>query len=119
MLKINLFFLFLFINFQASALLQFDHGRYEIEGYLMVQNNETIFLTVNKDTDNETNFKLQGLKIDQLKTKDYHKVTAVIKLKDNVFSYAGAAELIRIKKYHSPTYKVKTYNLESELKRLK
>lgn len=119
MFKIGFFILFLFMNCTASALLKFEVGTYEIEGYLMVQDGDQIFLTINKDNDNETNFKLVGPEVGLLKSKDYHKVTAIIKLKNSVFSYAGEAELVRIKKYQSPTHIVKKYNLETEFKRLK
>ncbi len=119
MFKIGVFVLFLFLNCTASALLKFEVGTYEIEGYLMVQDGDKIFLTVNKDNDNETNFKLEGPGVGLLKSKDYHKVTAIIRLKKTVFSYSGEAELVRIKKYQNPTHIVKKYKLETEFKRLK
>ena len=116
--KIFLFTTACLFFFQAQALLQFDIGTYELEGYLTVQNKTEVFLTVNRDTDNETNFKLSGKLVDGLKYKDNHKVVAVIKLDKSVFSYIGAAELIEIKKYNNGFYDVKNYHQETDLVKL-
>lgn len=116
--KIFLFTTAWLFFFQAQALLQFDIGTYELEGYLTVQNKTEVFLTVNRDTDNETNFKLSGKLVDSLKFKDNHKVVAVIKLDKSVFSYIGAAELIEIKKYNNGFYDVKNYHQETDLVKL-
>jgi len=116
--KIFLFLLLFIFSFQVHALLQFDAGTYELEGYLTVQNSTDVFLTINRDTDNETNFRLSGKLVDGLKFKDNHKVLALIKIKKSVLSYAGAAELIEVKQYMNGFHSVKVYNQETELKKL-
>ncbi len=117
--KIFLFTAVWLFFFQAQALLQFDIGTYELEGYLTVQNKTDVFLTINRNTDNETNFKLSGKLVDGLKSKDNHKVVAVIKVDKSVFSYIGTAELIEIKKYNNGFYDVKVYQQETELTKIK
>lgn len=117
--KIFLFAAIWLFFFQAQALLQFDIGTYELEGYLTVQNKTDVFLTVNRDTDNETNFKLSGKLVEGLKFKDNHKVVAIIKLDKSVFSYIGTAELVEIKKYNNGFYDVKVYHQETELTKIK
>jgi len=119
MKKIFLFASVWLFFFQAQALLQIDIGTYELEGYLTVQNKTDVFLTINRDTDNETNFKLSGKLVESLKYKDNHKVIAVIKVNKSVFSYIGAAELVEIKKYVNGFYDVKVYQQETELTKTK
>lgn len=116
--EIFLFAIVWLFFFQAQALLQIDIGTYELEGYLTVQNKTDVFLTINRDTDNETNFKLSGKLVGSLKYKDNHKVVAIIKVDKSVFSYTGAAELVEIKKYVNGFYDVKVYHQETELTKI-
>lgn len=118
MKRIFLFFIVGLFFSKAQALLQFDAGTYELEGYLAVENKKDVFLTINRDTDNETNFKLSGKLVDGLKYKDNHKVIAVIKVNKSVFSSIGEAELLKIKKYVNGFYDVKIYRQEKELKKV-
>lgn len=114
-----LFFIVALFFSKAQALLQFDAGTYELEGYLAVENKKDVFLTINRNTDNETNFKLSGKLVDGIRYKDNHKVIAVVKVNKNVFSAMGEAELLEIKKYVNGFYDIKVYRQEKELKKIK
>lgn len=114
-----LFFIVALFFSKAQALLQFDAGTYELEGYLAVENKKDVFLTINRNTDNETNFKLNGKLVDGIRYKDNHKVIAVVKVNKNVFSAMSEAELLEIKKYVNGFYDIKVYRQEKELKKIK
>lgn len=118
MKKAFLFFIVGLFFFRAQALLLFDKGTYELEGYLTVEDKKDVFLTINRNTDNETNFKLSGKLVDGLKYKDNHKVIAVVKVNKDVFSFVDEAELLQIKKYVNGFHDVKIYRQEAELKKV-
>jgi hypothetical protein len=118
MLKCISFIISLFLFFPAYALLQFDRGIYELDGYVSIRNKNEAFFIINKDTNGETDFRLSGRKLDLLLTKNNFKAKIRIKILKPIMSIKGQAEYISTIKYLDIADSVQIYHLKKDLKKV-
>jgi hypothetical protein len=111
-MKYNLFVCLLFFVpiFNVYAMLEFQANLYELEGKIIAESKEIIYLSINYDSNSETRIRLSGNIPAELFQQNGSNAKMLIQVNKPFISFLGKAKFIKLTSYMEPFNDVRVYS---------